>query len=90
MSLPVDAAPPGHLPPAASAPWPLQPPPHGAAARSIPVRPIERRKGPFGMAGALVAAAAAATVGLAVAIPLLVSRKAKPAPKRARGRGAKA
>ena len=89
MSLPTDSAPPGRLPPAASAPWPIHPPPHGAA-RSIPVRPIARRKSSFGLAAGLAAAAAAAAVGLAVALPLLIGRKAKPAAHTSRRRKTKA
>ena len=80
MSLPTDAAPRGHLPPAATAPWPLQPPPHGASAYEIPVHPVERQRDARGWIGALVAAA----VGLAVAAPLILFRKSR-ATRRRRG-----
>lgn len=81
MSLPPDAAPPGHLPAAATPPWPLQPPPHGAAVATIPVKPREEH-GLSTLAVALIGGATAAAIGLAIAIPLL-RRPAKPAPRRA-------
>ena len=82
MSLPTDAAMPGHLPPAATAPWPIQPPPHGASAFEIPVRQVQRSSGSNGWAGALIAAAAAAAVGIAVTVPLLLGRKSASARRR--------
>jgi hypothetical protein len=91
MSLPTDASPPGHMPPAGTPPWPLQPPPHGAAANPIPVHPREADR-PIGALGAALIGSAVAAIGLVVALPWLrreLGGKAKSRPKRRAGRKAK-
>ena len=84
MSLPIDAAPPGHVPPASASPYPLQPPPHGASATdALPVRPSTTPEALSLFAKAVIGGVAAAAIALGVALPLLV-RGRSPQRKRAR------